>query len=241
MPVNLILLYTSDFIAPHRVRLSGRRFQHMQNVHQAQIGEHFRVGVLNGLIGLGEVTTLTDHYVELRIRLDQAPPKALPLTLVMALPRPKMLKRVLETIATLGVKELWLINSYRVDKSYWSTPSLRPEQVREHLLLGLEQAGDTRLPSVYLRKRFKPFVEDELPALTRNRRALVAHPYEAAPCPLPAAEPTTLAIGPEGGFIAYEIEKLREAGLNTIHLGSRILRVETAVPVLLSRLFPLEL
>lgn len=237
--MNLILLYTSDFISPHLVRLTDRRFHHMRGVHQAQVGEAFKVGVLDGLIGQGKVSALSDNYIELQVQLDQAPPKPLPLHLIMALPRPKMLKRTLETAATLGVKDLWLINSYRVDKSYWSTPILRADKTREHLLLGLEQAGDTRMPRVHLRKRFKPFVEDELPALARNTRALVAHPYEAAPCPDPEANPTTLAIGPEGGFIAYEVEKLQEAGLESIHLGRRILRVETAVPVLLSRLFPL--
>ncbi len=239
--MNLILLNISDFIGPHQVRLSDRRFHHMRGVHQAQLGESFKVGVLNGLIGQGQVTALTDTYIELQVRLDQAPPKPLPLQLIMALPRPKMLKRTLETAATLGVKDLWLINSYRVDKSYWSTPILKADKTLEHLLLGLEQAGDTRLPRVHLRKRFKPFVEDELPALAHNTRALVAHPYEAQPCPAPDASPTTLAIGPEGGFIAYEVEKLQQAGLQSIHLGPRILRVETAVPVLLSRLFPLQL
>lgn len=237
--MNLILLYLSDFIDPHRVRLDGRRFHHMCTVHQAQVGERFRVGVLNGLIGHGEVTRIDTRSLEMRVQLDQAPPPPLPLRLMLALPRPKMLKRTLETVATMGVKELWLINSYRVDKSYWSTPLLQPARLREHLLLGLEQAGDTRLPVVHLRKRFKPFVEDELPALARQRRALVAHPYQAAPCPPASAEPTLLAVGPEGGFIAYEVDKLQQAGLQAIHLGPRILRVETAVPVLLSRLFPL--
>jgi RsmE family RNA methyltransferase len=237
--VNLILLYETDFIAPQRVRIHDRRLQHLQQVHRAQPGECFRVGLLNGLIGQGRLTRLEQDCAELDLVLDQSPPPALPLRLVLALPRPKMLKRCIETIATLGVKELWLINSYRVDKSYWSTPLLQPEQMREHLLLGLEQAGDTRLPQVEIRKRFKPFVEDELPALARDTRALVAHPYHAAPCPAPLNEATTLAIGPEGGFIPYEVEKLQQAGLQAIHLGPRILRVETAVPVLLSRLFPL--
>lgn len=237
--MNLILLYTSDFIDARHVRISDRRFHHMCQVHDAQPGDSFKVGVLNGLIGRGDVVARNDHYIDLSIRLDRAPPKPLPLRLIMALPRPKMLKRTLETLATLGVKELWLINSYRVDKSYWSTPILAPERIREHFLLGLEQAGDTRMPEVHIRKRFKPFVEDELADIAKGTRALVAHPYDAKPCPHACGDATTLAIGPEGGFIAYEVEKLQAAGLTPIHLGPRILRVETAVPVLLSRLFPL--
>ncbi|MBP0048952.1 16S rRNA (uracil(1498)-N(3))-methyltransferase [Marinobacterium sp. AK62] len=237
--MNLILLYTSDFIDARHVRISDRRFHHMRQVHDAQPGDSFKVGVLNGLIGRGDVVARNDDYIDLSIRLDRAPPKPLPLRLIMALPRPKMLKRTLETVATLGVKELWLINSYRVDKSYWSTPILAPARIREHFLLGLEQAGDTRMPEVHIRKRFKPFVEDELADIAKGTRALVAHPYDAEPCPHACSDATTLAIGPEGGFIAYEVEKLQAAGLTPIHLGPRILRVETAVPVLLSRLFPL--
>ncbi len=108
------------------------------------------------------------------------------------------------------------------------------------LLLGLEQAGDTLMPRVEIRKRFKPFVEDELPGLLADRQGWVAHPYDAEPCPPASNAPALVAVGPEGGFISYEVDKLQEAGLHRLSLGSRILRVETAVPVLLSRLFPLS-
>lgn len=236
--MNLILLFEDDFIAPGIVRLSDRRYSHIHAVHKPAVGEELKVGLLNGLTGSARVLKLDDQSIELETRLEQQPPPALPLTLIMALPRPKMLKRTLQTIATMGVKKLCLINSYRVDKSYWSTPLLSDEALREQLLLGLEQAGDTTLPQVTLHKRFKPFVEDELPMIAANTRALVAHPYEASACPPAAQEPTTLAIGPEGGFIRYEVEKLQQAGLAPIHVGQRILRVETAVPVLLARLFP---
>lgn len=237
--MNLILLTTDDFIAADRVVLRDRRLKHMLEVHRPTPGERLRVGMLDGKIGQGEVIRLDDQGAELAVQFDQAPPPALPLRLILALPRPKMLKRTLQTIASMGVKELWLINSYRVDKSYWGSPLLSEESIHEQLLLGLEQAGDTLLPQVHLRKRFKPFVEDELPALAAGHRALVAHPYEADPCPAASAEPTLLAVGPEGGFIRYEVDKLCEAGLKPIHLGPRILRVETAVPVLLARLFPI--
>jgi 16S rRNA (uracil1498-N3)-methyltransferase len=104
-------------------------------------------------------------------------------------------------------------------------------------VLGLEQARDTVLPSVTLRRQFKPFVEDELPELLRNTVALVAHPAAAEPFPRNTSKAATLIIGPEGGFIPYEIEKLQAAGCALVSLGERILNVETAVPALLSRLF----
>lgn len=238
--MNLILLFDTDFTDTHHVRLSDRRLTHMRDVHKAEVGDLLKVGLLDGEIGVGRVLSLDEHQATLEVKLDSAPPPPLPLTLILALPRPKMLKRTLQTAATMGVKELWLINSYRVDKSYWGSPTLEQSGLHEQLILGLEQAGDTRLPRVHLRKRFKPFVEDELPALARNKRAMLAHPYHAAPCPTADNDETLLAVGPEGGFIQYEVDKLIEAGLSAIHLGPRILRVETAVPVLLARLFPIS-
>jgi len=234
--MNLILINTTDFVLSDTAVLTDHRFEHIRSVHKPEIGALLNVGLLNGAIGKGEVLELNDSGVTLKISLDKEPPAALPLTLILALPRPKMLKRILQTVAAMGVKELYLVNSYRVDKSYWSTPILN--QVEEQLKLGLEQAGDTVMPKVYLRKRFKPFVEDELPEIAKNTRALVAHPYNADRCPEPESIPTTLAIGPEGGFIEYEVDKLNQCGFKSVHIGERILRVENAVPVLLAKLFP---
>jgi len=88
-----------------------------------------------------------------------------------------------------------------------------------------------------LKKKFKPFVEDELPAVAQGSQCLIAHPGSAKSCPVNVKNPVTLAIGPEGGFIPYEVEKLEEIGFQTIHLGQRILRVETAVTAMISKLF----
>jgi RsmE family RNA methyltransferase len=116
---------------------------------------------------------------------------------------------------------------------------LEPDAIRQQLILGLEQACDSRLPEFQLHSLFKPFVEDQLPALATGQLGLVAHPYSANRCPVEIAQPTMLAVGPEGGFIPYEINKLHSSGFKSVHIGSRILRVETAIPALLSRLFPL--
>lgn len=235
--MNLALLFDEDFIAPDRARLTGRRLAHLHSVLRVEAGDRIPVGRVNGHIGTGEVLRLSDTEAELALAFDQTPPPALPLTLVLAMPRPKMFRRVLQTCATLGVKDIWLINSYKVEKSFWQTPWLSDDHLRENLTLGLEQARDTVMPKVHIRKLFKPFVEDELPDLLAGKRALVAHPGTDTPCPTHVDRATALCIGPEGGFTPYEVGKLEEAGCEPVHLGPRILRVETAVPVLVSRLF----
>ncbi|WP_293265426.1 16S rRNA (uracil(1498)-N(3))-methyltransferase [Neptunomonas sp.] len=236
--MNLILFTEDDFCNTDSICLRDRRHKHIYDIHQAQPNSVLRVGHINGLKGTGQVIEIDHQKVTLQINLTIAPPTALPLTLLLALPRPKMLKRIMQTVSTMGVKDIYLLNSFRVDKSYWSTPLLSDSAIQEQLQLGLEQAGDTQMPSVHIRKRFKPFVEDELPAISANTRGLVAHPYNAICCPEATITPTTLAIGPEGGFIPYEIEKFQQSGLTPFHVGERILRVETAIPAVISRLFP---
>ncbi|TLM67112.1 MAG: 16S rRNA (uracil(1498)-N(3))-methyltransferase, partial [Deltaproteobacteria bacterium] len=162
-----------------------------------------------------------------------------PVTLLLALPRPKALRRVLQGVTAVGIKTIVLLNTARVDKSYWQSPLLHPDALRDELLLGLEQGRDTALPQVLLRPRFRPFVEDELPALAAGRRCLVAHPDGAEPCPCNVAGPLVLAVGPEGGFVPFEVDLLSRQGFEPVHLGPRPLRVEGAVPALLGRLMPL--
>lgn len=235
--MNLLLLEDGDFIAADRVLLQGRRLKHLQEVHRATVGDSLRVGRLGGLMGQGQLLRLDSDAAELQISLEQSAPAKLPLTLLLALPRPKMLKRVLQTVASMGVPRLILLNSYRVEKSFWQTPFLQPEAIREQLILGLEQARDTVLPEVIIEKRFKPFVEDQLPQLAAGSLGLVGHPGPYPACPRTVEGQVTLAIGPEGGWIPYEVEKLASAGLQPVQLGERILRVETAVTALLARLF----
>nr|WP_218572819.1 16S rRNA (uracil(1498)-N(3))-methyltransferase [Pseudomonas sp. R-28-1W-6] len=233
----MLLLEDADFVAADRVVLAGRRLKHLQEVHRAAVGDSLRVGRLGGLMGSGTLLELSEQHATLQLSLDLPPPAKLPLTLLLALPRPKMLKRVLQTVSAMGVPRLILLNSYRVEKSFWQTPFLEPEALREQLILGLEQARDTVLPEVIIEKRFKPFVEDQLPGIAAGSLGLVGHPGDFPACPRAVEQPVTLAIGPEGGWIPYEVDKLREAGLQPVQLGERILRVETAVPALLARLF----
>ncbi|TDX28070.1 RsmE family RNA methyltransferase [Modicisalibacter xianhensis] len=237
--MNLILLDPDDIATDGHARVRNpRRLRHLHEVHRAAPGDELTLGVENGGLGRGRLLYLSKDEACFAIeRLEQSPPAPLPVHLVLALPRPRMLARTLEHVTALGVKHITLLHTRRVEKSYWQSPELAPERVREHLILGLEQARDTRLPEVTMATRFRPFLEDSLPDLLKGRRGLLAHPGMATPCPRGIDTPSLLLVGPEGGFIPYEVERLLEAGCEGIHLGERILRVETAVTALLARLF----
>lgn len=231
--MNLILLFDEDFTDENVVRLHGRRLAHVTSVHRASVGDELTVGRAGGRMGKGLVTRLDADALELRVTLDREPPPPLDVTLVLALPRPKVLNRVLAGATSLGVKRIFLINAWRVEKSYWKSPRLSDENLLLQRVLGLEQARDTVLPTIELRRFFRPFVEDELPHVIEGTRALVAHPIAERTFTREGSEPLTLIIGPEGGFIEQEIGSLERAGCTRVSMGERILRVETAVAALL--------
>ncbi|MBJ7538914.1 16S rRNA (uracil(1498)-N(3))-methyltransferase [Marinomonas transparens] len=238
--MNLILLDTEHQLDQGRYLLSDRQQAHISKVIKAKSGDILRVGVLNGKMGEGQYEPPSDTspgYIHF-ISLTQSPPKPLPMVLVMALPRPNMLKRTLQNISAMGVKELYLIHSAKVEKSFWQSPVLQTESIRQSLMEGLEQAKDTVMPRCSLVPRFRPFVEDQLPAILQGKVGLLAHPYFAKPCPVDIKDPCVLALGPEGGWNEFEVGKWLEMGMESVQIGERILKVETVVPVLLSRLYP---
>lgn len=230
--MNLLLIEPSE-LSGTRVLLRGRRARHIVSVHRAAPGRVLRTGVIDGLMGHATVISCTPEAVELEILLEQQPPQALPIELVLALPRPKVLSRVLFAAASLGIKHIHLINAWRVEKSYWNSPRLTPERLQEDLVLGLEQAEDTGLPLVETHRFFTTFVRGVLAGRARMQPVLVAHPRaEEELTPRPG--PVTLVIGPEGGFIEDELSLMRTHGAICGQAGKRILRVETAIPWLCS-------
>ncbi len=235
--MNLLLFERCELDGDGHLAVCGSRLAHIREVHGKSAGDSIRVGEVGGQTGEADILACDEQQALLAPRLDALPPEKLPVTLVLALPRPKMLRRILRTVAELGVPELHLVNTWRVEKSYWQTPALEAETVRQYLLQGLEQSRDTVLPEVHMHRRFKPFVEDTLPGLLAGRQGLLAHPGDFPPCPRGVDGKILLCIGPEGGFIPYEVEKLAQAGCVTVSLGPRILRVENAVSALLARLF----
>lgn len=213
-----------------------RQREHLQQHLSVQVGDTLKIGIKEGNRYLTKIVEIDENTIKIKPIQQENIPAKLPVTLIVALPRPKVLRRLIMDAVTLGVEKIVLIHSYRVDKSYWQTPFL--QQLDHYIELGLEQAGDTKAPQIEIFKRFKPFVEDILPNLiTADCPAYVAHPYVDQPMPYAIPHACVMVIGPEGGFIPYEVDLLQKNGCQAVSLGNRILRTETAVSYVLGRLF----
>ena len=213
------------------------QINHVQKVLRLKAGDSLKVGSLKGKLGTAVIEAVSDKHLKLgQLNLNTMPPSKLDLTVVLALPRPKVLRRLIMDMTAIGVAEIILVNSYRTDKSYWQSPMLK--RIDEFVKEGLQQGVDTIPPKIQLKKRFKPFVEDELAAWAKDRSLVVAHPYS----PLSfnkyieqAGLPQVLCIGAEGGWIDYEVSLLQNNGCQSVSIGSRILRTEAAVNALCGR------
>lgn len=232
--MNLLLLDEADLEFGDRARVGGRRARHVVEVLRAAPGDRIAVGLWGGPTGEAEVLSASPDEVLLGLHLGAEPPPPSPISLLLALPRPKILRKVLQAVASMGVKRVALVGTYRVEKSYFGSPLLEPAAMEREIRLGLEQGKDTRPPVVTLHRFFKPFIEDDLDAVfpPERLRRLLAHP--AAPGLLDAVSPggtaAVVAIGPEGGFTPYEAASMAGRGFAPFSLGPRPLRVDVAVP-----------
>ncbi len=201
-----------------------------------RVGDTLRVGEIDGEMGDAVVVEIKDESVHLRYELSEKPPTPLSLTLIVGLPRPRSVPRVLRTMTMLGIKRIIFVHAYRVEKPYWSTDHISTDRVRSACLGGLEQAMDTCVPVVSFRRRLKPFVEDEMRQEMYGKRAFIAHPYADNVCPVEIREPVVLAVGPEGGWTDEEVIMFENQGFESVRLTSRILALETALPVLCAKI-----
>ncbi|MCB0355709.1 MAG: 16S rRNA (uracil(1498)-N(3))-methyltransferase [Bdellovibrionales bacterium] len=235
--MNLIAITETDFTSSSQVVLHGRRFEHIKNILKVKNGQKLRVGLLNGKMGWGEVCKISTSSVNLEVNLQETPPPAAQVDLIMALPRPKTLPRIVQSLTSLGVKKVAFINTWKVEKCFWHSDYLSPKALHHAMVLGLEQAIDTRLPKLEFFRLFKPFVEDQLTEWSQGKSKILCHPQsqqQYEPLISPHCSSAVLALGPEGGFVDYELEQFIIRGFKTFSLGPRILKLETAVPALVT-------
>ncbi len=228
--MNIVLIKPGDPTDGHRVRVTGRRARHLSEVLGAKVGSTVRVGRIDGPLGQARVRAIDVGAAELECEWTHAAPEPW-LHLVLAVPRPKQLKKLLPQVAALGLASLILTRTWRVQRPYLTSPLLRPDGYGPLIEDGLMQAGRTAWPHVERFERFESFCAS-VHGLPKTR--LVAHPYAVIDLDqrTRVEAPVALFIGPEGGLLPFEVERLAEAGFDPIRSGAGTLRTDTACLVL---------
>jgi RsmE family RNA methyltransferase len=236
--VNLLLLEPEELGPDGVFTVRDRRARHLLDVLRVQVGSSVRAGITRGALGRAEVVAAGSDTVTLALEPTAAAPPRPTIAMVVAVPRPKALPRLLGAVASMGVDRIDLVNSWRVDRSYLDSPRLAPDALGAAVRLGCEQGVTTWVPEVRVYRRFTEW----LPEITRYEALvrLVAHPrgdlpIESAPLG-DDRTPTVLALGPDGGWIEDELVALVDRGFVPVTLGPWVLRTEIAAPVALASL-----
>jgi 16S rRNA (uracil1498-N3)-methyltransferase len=235
--VNLVVLESDEVSIAGEATLADARAAHLLDVLRVTPGARVRVGLVDGPLGTAVVTTIAPPAVSLRCSFEPAPPQRPGIDLLLALPRPKVLRRLWAQLAALGVGQIILTNASRVERNYFDSHVLEPASYRPLLVEGLQQARDTWVPRVSVHRQFRILVEDHLDTLSDARFRVVAHPQSRARVRDVLGDPDAgrilLAVGPEGGWNEFELALLESRGFQPVGLGARTLRVDTACLVLL--------
>jgi 16S rRNA (uracil1498-N3)-methyltransferase len=229
--VNIILLEPEEVSREGEVTLTGPRARHVLDVLKGSPGQTVRVGVLNGSLGSAALVASSDRSVSLQCTFTSETPSRPRVDLLLALPRPKVLRRLWAQLAALGVGQIILTNADRVERNYFDTHVLTEPCYRPLLIEGLQQARDTWLPRVSIHKQFRVLVEDDLTQLFSRGHRLIAHPGGGTDMRLAgigSSERVLLAVGPEGGWNAFELNLLSAHGFHAFDMGGRTLRTDTA-------------
>jgi RsmE family RNA methyltransferase len=235
--MNIFLYNKKDLRPDNTIEISGAKAAHIINVLKLEKNSFLKTGEINGKTGFSKIVSIKNNKVTILPCLENEPVPKLNLTLITALPRPKAARRIIYSAGLMGVKTIYLINSSKVEKSYWQSPLIDENQIEKQLLNALEQSVDTVLPTVIKKKLFKPFCEDELPFILKDSQSFLLDPYskEEFPKTFETEKHSVVIIGPDGGFTDYENKKIIQAGAKPYFLGKRILRVETSVVSAISK------
>ena len=240
------ILFEKDEIVDGIATFGGERAEHVMNVLHGEVGQVLKTGEIGGFIGTGVITGITRppssvSNPEITVACSHDKRSLRPwVDLILAPPRPRVMKRLLPQLATMGVGRIFLVGAKKVEKDFWGATLLKPENYRPLLVDGLMQAGTSILPTLETRRNFRKFVKEELDTLWPEAKRIVAHPYDGNRT-IEQPERSNnrailLAVGPEGGWTDEEVTLLEEHGFARYSLGSRILRTDTATIALLAQL-----
>jgi len=238
--MNIILFRTMPECCTITRKEHAEVYNHITRVLKLEPGDSFRMGIVN----INEGNALVKNMNGEGIEFEYTPlyvPRLYPVTLLVAQVRPICMKRILREAVSLGVCRIILCGSDTGEKSYLSSNLYKTGEYEWYLLEGAMQGAGAGVPSVAFAKDVNQALEICKPACGKASLYLADN---AGSCvPLSGCTPLSeavLAVGPERGWSDRERKAFADNGFESVLLGGRVLRTETAcsagLAVLLSRM-----
>lgn len=234
--MNSILFFPEELVSANRIKLSVARSEQVQKRHNPAPGK-WQSSILFGL-SRGEclLEESEQSYLEFEVRWnDSNPNSTIALSVVVGISRPQTIKKILQYGASFGVKQLFFVKSQGVAKSYLQSKALFKENIKDQLVLGMEQGRNPIVPIVEVHTDLKECINELLENPAANQKLLIADTQVAPEQNLlslftnaPLAEHAVLAIGPELGWTQSDRAIFTEYGFEPFSLGANMLRTETA-------------
>ena len=236
--MNRLIVWREECDGLGRVALTDRRAEHIRAVLKCGVGDTLRAGFANECAATATVVSVEEGRCVVEVRENSGETLPPPMIDVMlALPRPRFLARILPQLPPLGVRRIFLCDADRVEKSFFGSQLLKRDNYLPVLVEGVEQGGGVVVPEVRVVRNLRQLIQDIATDYDHDCK-LVAHPATlgtpgANPATLPRAGlvpgvPRVVAIGCEGGWTEREVAWMEEAGFRRFSLGERTLRTDTA-------------
>ena len=222
--------YFTKELSGGRAALTGGDAHHLADVMRARPGDEVVLCGPDGLEYTGTVTALLPGRVEFSVS-EGAPGKAEPdveLTLFAGYPKQGKLEEIIQHSVELGVRTVVPFFS-RYCVAAPKKEDVKNQRYNRIAAEAAKQAGRGLLPTVEM-----PLLRFEEVCAQFKNYDLVLFFYEGGGAPLRqllrsgTAKRIALVTGSEGGFSAEEAAAAAAAGAQTVGLGPRILRCETA-------------
>jgi 16S rRNA (uracil1498-N3)-methyltransferase len=219
--------WIADETSGKTAALTGEHALHLSRVLRAEIGQEFDIAT-GASVRRGTITSISDKRVEFALGEEQLIAAAPDITLALAIFKFDRMEWAIEKCTELGVTRIIPIVANRTDPHLAAATTKRRERWQRLALQASEQSRRARPPEIAAPAKLKEFIGvagsrivlAESENNTRLRDALVSRPSIL-----------TLAIGPEGGWTADELQWFRDSGWTAASLGDTILRAETAAIV----------
>lgn len=216
---------------------------HIFTVMRVKVGEKLKLVFDSGQVGLVEVVSPEKQEVVLLEILPVKTELPIAVTVAVGFPKGDKLDFIVEKSTELGAHQIWAA-PFKWSVAKWDSKKLgkKLEKLEKIALGAAEQSGRQVLPQIQLfqnwaqlTERFDQF-DKVLIAYEESAKEGEMTAFGQALSELGSGKKVLLIFGPEGGIAPEEIKQFQKLGAQTIGLGPRIMRAETAPLYALSAL-----